>query len=136
MRCHESSLASVSLNVSTVQILKTNVFNQLLLVCLLLSFLLLLLLSIYLLASEKDNFSVESACFLVFCRIAEYISLDLFYFVNLTSSCTLRASLSGTFLQTGRKDVVNQCLEFAAVVHSFLSTVARNCYFSWVDLGI
>ena len=27
--------------------------------------------------------------FLVFRRIGEYISLDLFYFVNLTSSCSL-----------------------------------------------
>ena len=28
-------------------------------------------------------------CFLVFCHIGEYISLDLFCFVNLTSSCSL-----------------------------------------------
>ena len=30
-----------------------------------------------------------ASLFLVFCCIGEYISLDLFYFVNLTSSCSL-----------------------------------------------
>ena len=38
------------------------------------------------------QFSVKSACvscFLVFHPVGEYISLDLFYFVSLTSSCSL-----------------------------------------------
>ena len=34
---------------------------------------------------------------------------------KVTRQCTLRASLSGTFLQM--KDVVNQCLEFEDSVH-------------------
>ena len=41
---------------------------------------------------EEDNFLSKTLvfhCFLVFCRIGEYISLDLFYFVNLTGSCSL-----------------------------------------------
>ena len=59
--------------------------------CLLLCILLLLLLSTFLHLIWRQ-FSVESACvslFFVFRRIGEYISLDLFYFVNLTSSCSL-----------------------------------------------
>ena len=40
---------------------------------------------IYLLTPDKDFQSKA----LVFCCIGEYISLDLFYFVNLTSSCSL-----------------------------------------------
>ena len=40
---------------------------------------------IYLLTPDKDFQSKA----LVFCRIVEYISLDLFHFVNLTSSCSL-----------------------------------------------
>ena len=46
-------------------------------------------------------------CFLVCRRIGEYRSPDLFCFVSLTNSCTLRASLSGTFLQT-LPDLVTQ----------------------------
>ena len=34
-------------------------------------------------------------CFLLFRRIGEYISLDLFYFVNLTSSCSLIPGVCG-----------------------------------------
>ena len=48
------------------------------------SLLLLLLLSIYLLAPEVDDFLSKALvfrCFLVFRRIGEYISLDLFYYV-------------------------------------------------------
>ena len=37
--------------------------------------------------SDFDNKAIVQYCFLVFRRIGEYISLDLFYFVNLTSSC-------------------------------------------------
>ena len=65
--------------------------HQLLLVCPLLCFLLLPL-SIYLLAPEEDNFcrkrlcTVVSLCFGIRC-FGGYIFLDLFYFVNLTSSC-------------------------------------------------
>ena len=59
-----------------------NIFlHHLLLVYPLLCFLLLLL-SIYLLAPEEDNFLSKALvyyCFLVFRRIGEYISLDLFY---------------------------------------------------------
>ena len=46
----------------------------------------------YLLAPDKDNFLSKALvfhCFLVFRRIGEYISLDLFRFVNITSSCLL-----------------------------------------------
>ena len=54
---------------------------------------LLLLSSVYLLAPEEEFFCVWKAlvyyCCLVFRRIGEYISLHLFYFVNLTSSCSL-----------------------------------------------
>ena len=42
--------------------------------------------------TRRKQFSVESACvslFLVLRRIDEYISLDLFCFVNLISSCSL-----------------------------------------------
>ena len=57
----------------------------------LLYFLLLLLLSINLLAPEDDSLSKAPVyyCFLLFHRIGEFISLDVFYFVNLTSSCSL-----------------------------------------------
>ena len=46
----------------------------------------------YLLAPDKDNFLSKALVFhrfLVFHHIGENISLDLFYFVNLTSSCSL-----------------------------------------------
>ena len=59
--------------------------HQLLLVCLLLCFLLLLLLSIHLLAPDEDNFLLKALvfhCFLVFCCIGEYISLDLFHYIR------------------------------------------------------
>ena len=60
-----------------------NILHQLFLVCFLLCFLLLLLvLSVYLLTPEEDNFLSKALvfpCFLVFRRIGEYISLDLFY---------------------------------------------------------
>ena len=57
--------------------------HQLLFVCLLRCFLLLLLLSIYLLApeAEEDNFRSKALvfhCFLVLCRIGDFISPDLF----------------------------------------------------------
>ena len=41
---------------------------------------------------DEDNFLSKALvfhCFIVFRHIGEYISLDLFYFVNLTSSCSL-----------------------------------------------
>ena len=53
-----------------------------LLICRLFCFLLLLLLSVYFLAPDEDNFLSKALvfpCFLVFRRIGEYISLDLFY---------------------------------------------------------
>ena len=56
--------------------------HQPLLICLFLCFGLLLLLCIYLLAYDEDNFqskALEFPCFLVFRRTSEYISLDLFY---------------------------------------------------------
>ena len=62
---------------------------MLLLVCPLLCSLLLLL-SVFL--HPKKSILVKTLvhyCFLVFRLIGEYISLDLFYFVNLTSSCSL-----------------------------------------------
>ena len=67
------------------------IVHQLLLACPLLCFLLLLL-SIYLLAPEEDislSKAIVYYCFLVFRSIGEYIFLDLFYFVNLASSCLL-----------------------------------------------
>ena len=44
------------------------------------------------LTPEEDNFCRKRLCtivFLAFCLIGEYFSLYLFYFVNLTSSCSL-----------------------------------------------
>ena len=61
--------------------------RQLLFVCPLLCFLLLLL-SVSLLTPEEGNFLSKALvyyCFLVFRRISEYISLELFYVVYLTS---------------------------------------------------
>ena len=58
--------------------------------------------SIYRLSPEEDNFLLKALvfhCFFVFCRIGEYnISLDLFYFVNLTSSCSFIPHDSDTFI--------------------------------------
>ena len=71
--------------------LEKKLFPPFLLVCPLLFFLLLLF-SVSLLRPEEDNFLSKVLvcyCFLVFRRIGEYVSLDLFYFVNLTSSCSL-----------------------------------------------
>ena len=75
-----------------------NLFVHHLLFCALLFFLLLFL-SVSLLTPEEDFFfflskSLAYYCFLVFRRIGEYISLDLFNFVNLTSSCSLTSRLS------------------------------------------
>ena len=58
----------------------------------LLSFLLLLLFSIYVLTPDEDSLSkalVFNQLLLVFRRIGKYISLELFFFVTLTSSCSL-----------------------------------------------
>ena len=54
---------------------------------------------IYLLAAEEDNFLSKAHvfhCFLVFRSIGEYTSLDLFYCVSLTSSCSLTLTLTLT----------------------------------------
>ena len=37
---------------------------------------------------KKRIFCRKHLCFLLFCHLGESISLDLFYFVNLTSSCS------------------------------------------------
>ena len=69
---------------------KLYIFVHKLLVCPLLCF--LLLLSVALLIPEEDNFLSKAlvyCCFLVFRRIGEYISLEMFYFVSLTSICSL-----------------------------------------------
>ena len=62
-----------------------------LLVCLLLFFLLLLLFSIPILTPEEDQGS-KALVFFILCvcrRVGEYVSLELFCFVSLTSSCSL-----------------------------------------------
>ena len=46
----------------------------------------------HLLTPDADNFLSKAFvfhCVFAFCRIGEYISPDLFYFVDLTSSCSL-----------------------------------------------
>ena len=64
---------------------------------------LLLLLSIHLLAPEDDNLpkALAQYCFLVFRRIGEYIFLDLFCFVNLTSTCSLIPQTNLVFICAG-----------------------------------
>ena len=82
-----------------VYILNFFFLHQLLIVFFFASF--FFLLSIYLLAPEKDFLLLSKAlvsyCFLVFRRTGEYIFLDLFYFVNFTSSCSLIPPISSLF---------------------------------------
>ena len=68
-------------------VLIVNFFLHQLLVCSLLCFLLLFV--GYLSSYTRSRHFLHIYRFLVFCRIGEYISLDLFYFVNLTTSCSL-----------------------------------------------
>ena len=46
--------------------------------------------------------------------------------------CTFRASLSGTFLQ--KKDVVNQCLEFASSADSLTVSVQPPCAMACLNI--
>ena len=66
--------------------------------CLLLCFLLFV---VYLSSCTRRRHILSKAlvsyCFLVFRRTGEYISLDLFYFVKLSSSCSLIPPISGLF---------------------------------------
>ena len=43
----------------------------------------------YIVLIQFDNFLSKVPVFLVFHHVGKYSSLDLFYFVNLTSSCSL-----------------------------------------------
>ena len=68
-----------------------------------------------LLAPEENIFLLKVpvyCCFLAFRRIGEYISLDLFYFVNLTSSCSLIETiikLEGKVGDGDKMDVAKGC---------------------------
>ena len=72
---------------------------------------------VYLLAPEEDNFLSKVLvfpCFLVFRRIGEYISLDLFSFVSLISNCSLMTERKHTHTRYSRhvlgKDVfISRC---------------------------
>ena len=55
-------------------------------------------------------------------RCSEYEPTQGRYSAVVMDLHTLRASLSGTFLQ-GRKDVVNQCLEFGIYIHRSMAVV-------------
>ena len=103
--------------------------NQLLLVCSLLCFLLRLL-SVSL--HPKKNFFVESACvlyycFLAFCRTGQYISPELFYFVNIASSCSLFPCI-----MQGIEDRVRQrCIAVSGTEWQFVQQCQHSCMAVW-----